>query len=62
MSVSSAVWNSLMKSVQVVCIDQRLTSPSRMLNRRDEFHDPVGQVDQLDALIGLRRRTSRHES
>ena len=34
MSESSAVWNSLMNSVQVVCIDQRLTSPSRMLNRR----------------------------
>ena len=34
MSESSAVWNSLMKSEQVVCIDQRLTSPSRMLKRR----------------------------
>ena len=34
MSESRAVWNSLMKSAQVVCIDQRLTMPSRMPRRR----------------------------
>ena len=34
MSVRSAAWNSLMNRVQVVCIDQRLTSPSLMLNFR----------------------------
>ena len=34
MSVSRAVWNSLMNSAQVVCIDQRLIRPSRILNRR----------------------------
>ena len=34
MSDSSAVWNSLMNSAHVVCIDQRLTMPSRTLKRR----------------------------
>ena len=34
MSESSATWNSLMNSAQVVCMDQRVTSPSRMLNFR----------------------------
>src|SRR5437762_11160487 len=33
-SDSRATWNSLMNSVQVVCIDQRLTNPSRTLKRR----------------------------
>ena len=53
MSVSSAVWNSLMKSVQVVCIDHRLTSPSRILKRLTNSMTRLGQIDELDPLIGL---------
>ena len=33
MSASSATWYSLMNKVQVVCIDQMLTSPSLTLKR-----------------------------
>ena len=53
MSDRSAVWNSLMNSVHVVCIDQRLTSPSRMLKRRTKSMTRFVEIDELDALIGL---------
>ena len=53
MSVSSAVWNSLMNSAQVVCIDQRLDQPFADVESTRELHDAVGEIDELDALIGL---------
>ena len=53
MSESSAVWNSLMNSVQVVCIDQRLTSPSRMLKRRTNSMTRFVRSTSSIALIGL---------
>ena len=34
MSESSAFWNSLMKTAQVVCIDQSVIMPSLILNFR----------------------------
>ena len=53
MSASSAVWNSLMNSAHVVCIDHRLTMPFPDVELADEVHDPFGEVDELDAPVGL---------
>mgnify|MGYP003693773887 CR=1 FL=1 len=42
-----------MNSVQVVCIDQRLTSPSRMLNRRTNSMIRLVRSTSVDALIRI---------
>ncbi len=48
-SASSAVWYSLMSTAQVVCMEKRLTRPSRTCCARARHH-PIGEVDHLDAL------------
>ena len=53
MSAWSADWFSLMKTAHVVCSDQRLTRPFADAGRVDDARDPLGEVDELDALGGL---------
>ena len=57
MSAWSACCDSFMNTANVVCIDQRLTMPSRTPDPAHNRADPVGYVDQLDALVGLDRQS-----
>ena len=54
MSASSAIWNSLMKSGAGRVHRPEADQPFADVETPDELHDPVRQVDELDALIGLR--------
>ena len=55
MSARSAVWNSLMNTVQVVCIENRWTMPSCTPQPMHERHHAFGEIDQLHALAWSRR-------
>ena len=53
MSASSAVWNSLMKRGARRVHRPEADEPLAKTEPRDERHDPLGQIDQLDPLIRL---------